>query len=76
MNILVNRLVPSGLMPALATAVSLTSNDTEVQQPSSMPGEDVGISDRHFDGAATCANLVTIDQRAPAREGRQRITGP
>ena len=76
MNILVNRFMPSGSMPALVAAVSLTSNNTVAQQSSAMPGAEAVVSEAHIGGALTCANLITIDQNAPAREGWQRIAGP
>jgi hypothetical protein len=76
MNILVNRFGPSGSMPALVAAAPLTSNNNAVQQSSTMPGEEVVAGGMHIRGAVTCSELITIDQSAPAREGRQRIAGP
>jgi hypothetical protein len=69
MSFLVNRLVPSGSMPALVTAVSLTSDNTAAQQSSTMRDEEMVVSDTHICGGVTGASLITVDQNAPGGKG-------
>ena len=48
MNILVNRIVPSGSMPALVAAVPLTSNNTAERHSSTMPSGEAVLSHSHI----------------------------
>jgi hypothetical protein len=76
MNILVHRFMPSGSMPALVEAVSLTSNNAVARQSSTKPGEEAVVGETYIGGALACASLATIDQYATAQKGRNPIAEP